>query len=425
MQGKGRSRALRVVSGTLFTLAVGVTATFAARSDGEPVHDVALGDGGVWVTSGSAEGREQGMWGRVLRGAHQLDTVIPGGGETVVDPGAKEDVPRVDVLQDGRDVVGITATRDLVPIDPETGEAGTKRGRAPRPTYESGERFFRSPVVDLRGGTIAMIEPQSGRIWAQRVDRDGVTDLSGLTPDAEPLATVEQGPASLVVDVEGNIKAVSAKNGKVLDIPVEGHGFGEPATRTLTLGGRAVDITALGDRWVVLDPTSGKVWFEDQDEPESVDASISTGGESAALLAALQIPGPESSSVAVATSETVTFVGPGDAPKTGIVFSPVSKALTDKTLHVTRPVVNGSCLFGVRSQSSTVSYQVACGDEQVPATDLRDQADKNRRNPAVLRINRGQVLVNDIDTGRVHDLSLSTQDLRIDTWPDPDSLSSG
>ena len=52
-----RRRGLAVVSGTLFTLAVGVSAVFAARSTGEPVHEIALGDDTPRLVGNVHEGR--------------------------------------------------------------------------------------------------------------------------------------------------------------------------------------------------------------------------------------------------------------------------------------------------------------------------------------------------------------------------------
>lgn len=411
-----RRRGLSVVSGTLFTLAVAVSAVFAVRSTGEPVHEISLGDGGVWVTSGAT-----GMWGRVDRGANQLGTVLPGGGSAPQPSGGVPDaIPRADVLQDGRLVVGVTSEGALVPIDPTTGLAGEGRGQVPDVTSQSGERVYRGSVVDMRGGTIAMIEPQTGRIWAQRLDPDGAGDLSAMTPTSPSLASVDQGPSAIAVDVDGNVKAVSATTGTVIDIPAEGEGFGEPETQTLDLGGRGVDISAVGDRWVVLDASDGQVWVEGQDDPQQVDGAPEGG----VLYAALQVPGVEADTVAVSTDVQVTSVatnGSGSSRR-GIDFGAPSKELSIKTLHVARPVVNGPCLLGSRSSSSTISYQVVCREETLPATQIGLQGNPNRRNPAVLRLNRGQVLVNDLDTGRVFDLSLDGQDLRIDTWPTADQL---
>ncbi|OAB88621.1 hypothetical protein AWH69_02125 [Janibacter melonis] len=411
-----RRRGLAVVSGTLFTLAVGVSAVLAARSTGEPVHEIALGDGGVWVTSGAS-----GMWGRVDRGANQLGTVVPGGGPQAATDGVPDVIPRTDVLQDGRLVVGVTTTGALVPVDPTTGVAGSGRGQIPKATTTSGERLYRGSVVDMRGGTIAMIEPQTGRIWAQRLDPDGAGDLTSMTPSSPSLATVDQGPAAIAVDVDGNIKAVSATTGTVVDIPAEGDGFGDPETTTLELGGRGVDITAVGDRWVVLDASNGQVWVEGEDDPQNVDGAAAEGG---VLYAALQVPGVEADTVAVATDLAVSSVstrGSGSSRR-GIDFGSPSKDLSIKTLHVARPVVNGACLVGTRSSSSTIAYQVVCRDETLPATQIGLQGNPNRRNPAVVRLNRGQVVLNDLDTGRVFDLSLDGRDLRIDTWPTADQL---
>lgn len=407
-----RRRGLAVVSGTLFTLAVGVSAVFAARSTGEPVHEIALGDGGVWVTSG-----ESGMWGRVDRGANQLGTVVPGGASQET-----SSTRRADVLQDGRLVVGVSADGALVPLDAATGQAGEGRGQLPKATYSSGDRLYRPPLVDLRGRTIAMVEPGTGRVWAQRLDADGVGDLSAMTTSSPPLATVDQGDAAVAVDVDGNVKVVSATTGTVLDIPAEGDGFGEPERATLELGGNGVDITAVGDRWVVLDPTNGRVWVEGQDDPQNVDGAPS-GGDGPPLYAALQVPGVEADSVAVTTDLKTVLVGTqgSGTSRRGIDFGQSTQAVSIRSHFVARPVVNGPCLLGVRSQGTRVRYQVVCSDETLPATEVVLPGNLARSTPVVLRLNRGQVLVNDLDTGRVLDLSLD-RELRIDTWPTADQL---
>src|SRR5699024_7496932 len=47
-----RSLWVRMISGTIVAVLVAVAAIFALRADGEPVHDVALTDGNVWVSGG-------------------------------------------------------------------------------------------------------------------------------------------------------------------------------------------------------------------------------------------------------------------------------------------------------------------------------------------------------------------------------------
>lgn len=407
---KPRPRWLKVVSGGVVALLVAVVAIFAVRHPGRPVHDVALGDGSVWVSGGRTT-----YWARVNPGSRGFDLVLPGGGSS----GSEAGVIRPDVLQDGPHAVGVTSDRSLVPFDTRTGEVLEGRPTVPEPDVGTGQEFFRPDVVDLRGGTIAMVDEATGQVWAKRLDPKGETDLTDFHTGRSPIVTVG-GAASLTVDIHGNVKAVSAAHGVVVDVPVEGDGFGAPERTSLGFNGRFADITAIGERWVVMDGESGDIYHEGQDgDPDQIpDGGTQPGVE--VVKAALQQPGEDTGRVAVQTLTKAAYVGldegsSGEEPE--IVAGLEERDPAVRNQHITRPVVTGDCLVAAWGRTHALYYGRLCGEGQAQVSEIAQAGDTGRRNGVAVRYNRGQVVLNDLDTGRVYDISLDTKDVRVDTWP--------
>lgn len=403
-----RRRWLTVVSGTVVAVLVVVLAILAVRSPGRPVHDVSLGDGTVWVSGGQTT-----YWARVDPGAHGFDLVIPGAGSS----GPEQDVVRPDVLQDGRHAVGVTVDRTLVPFDTRTGEVLEGRPKVPDPQVETGEDFYMPGLVDLRGSTIAMVERTTGRVWAQRLDPKGGDDLTGFHTGLTPVATV--GPdAAVAVDIYGNVKAVSAQRGVVVDVPAEGAGFGEPEEESLGFSGRLADITAVGDRWVVMDGETGNIYHEGQ---TADPRQIPDGGSQPGLdlvMAALQQPGPDADKVGVQTITTAAFVDLDSSTGRAEIASGLDENDAAIRNHqISRPLATGECLLAAWGQQSVLLFGEVCGDEQVQVSQIFEAGDVGRRAGVAVRYNRGRRLLNDLDTGRVFDLDLAAHENRIDTWP--------
>lgn len=151
--------------------------TYAAvTSQGSTVHEADVGDGGVWVSSSA-----QAKFARLNTGARQLDAGV----STALADGSK-----VDVLQDGAAVVGVATGNTLLPIDVRTATTQESGAAAPAPLKNTPGQFTPS-TVDLRGGTIATVDPKSGKVWAQRVDsKKGVESLQDVGTTAKPLATI-------------------------------------------------------------------------------------------------------------------------------------------------------------------------------------------------------------------------------------------
>lgn len=415
-----RSMWVRMISGTIVTVLVAVAAIFAFRADGEPVHDVGLTDGSVWVSGGRT-----GYWGQVNTGSHSLETVIGGAGATKQKGG--DWIERSDVLQDGRNVVGITGVadatkqeRELVAIDSTTGAAVEGGASVPATGVTSGTDVVMPDVVALNGDTLAVVDHQTGDLWATRLDPGGGTSIDGLTDEA-PLENQIGPGAAVTVSDAGDIMVVSAGSGTVVEVPVEGDGFGRPDRSELPFDdSRFADITAVGDRWVVLDLEDGMVHAEDMADPRNLPGGGQSERGQDLALAVLQQAGPESSQVAVQTTERAEYVeidrGSAGGGDVGVSSGLEEDAERSDFVRLSRPVLNGDCLYAAWGRGNGVLWGRACGDESQGVSELGRQGDIARDSPVEVRYNRGQVLLNDLQTGRVFDLSL-TGDVRIDTWP--------
>lgn len=402
---------LRAVSGTVVAVLVVVASILAFRADGQPVHDLALTDGGVWVSGGPT-----GYWGRVNTGAHGLDLILHGAGG----PGGTKEELRPDVLQDGRNAVGITSDRRLVAFDSRTGKPIGGELQLPEPAYATGVDYLKPDLVAMNGNTIAVVDHNTGRIWAKRLDPKGGTPIDDLMDTGE-LDTA--GPhASVTVDLDGDVMAVSADSGTVVEIPAEGDGFGKPQRSDLDIdGSRDADITAVGDTWVVLDLDRGQVHVEGLDEPQPVAGQSQQSAGVTMAMATLQQPGPASEVVAYQTRERAGYLrvssdSQGSGTGVGVISGMDDEERQRPHQRISRPVVNGDCLYAAWGDGSAVRWGAACGAAQTPATQMPITGKVSRRHGVAVRHNRGELLLNDLETGAVYDLSLSGE-LRIDTWP--------
>ena len=386
-----------VASGVAVAVAASSLTFFAVASKGETVHEAALNDGGVWVSA-----TNYSQFARMNKAARQFDAGI----QANVTPGAG-----LDVLQDGTAVGGILTTgNQLVPIDPLTGRIdSTSPVQLPQKAKAVDQEFVPA-TGDLRGGTLAMVDPRTGKVWAQRIDAG--SPLSGLTLStaSKPLATAG-GVAAMAVDTSGGVHVVSAATGKVISIPVAGDSFGPPVTEKVELEASAVDITAVGTRWVVYDPVQDQLFAQGLEQPVAGGADRRGG----TAYAALQQPGPESESVALETTTELKVIGlAGDAGQAGVRL-PSQVGPGAERPKVSRPVRLGDCVHAAWAQTAKAYYGVNCGQGQtVTAGTLDKPGDIPLRDGMALRTNRNLIVLNDLDTGDAWDLD--SKPLKIDNW---------
>ncbi|MBM7771505.1 hypothetical protein JOD54_001709 [Actinokineospora baliensis] len=367
----GFLRRHRTAIASSVVLAVGATAlvTYALSSTGYPVRQVDLDDGGIWVTSD-----RDGLFGRLNKPAGALDAAF-------YPPGGTQQTYQLDVFQDGSAVAARdAATGRLFPVDVARAVA----------LPEQGLSIAGDTELAMAGGTLAALEPRTGRVWATRVDtHDGMTNLGTLDPANAPIATVDPG-AALAVAPDGTVRVVS-KTGKVATIRVNQNTFEEADYGTLPHALSSVQATSVGGDLLVLDTDTGTLVLPDGKDV-TIDADESTR---------LQQPGPGSDVVVVATEKSLVAVSIADGRTT--LLSDAGKGAP------AAPVRLAGCVHAAWAGTPS-GYVRSCDGGKATPGNLRDESVLAK---PVFRVNRGSIVLNDIATGAVWDLSTQK---KVDNW---------
>ena len=416
---RSASRRTGIVSTAVLLVLAIVFTWFATRAEGETVSRTELNDGGVWVTTSA-----QSRFGRINKPAGQLDAAVAA---------TAAENTGLDILQDGAAVLGVTkATNQATPINVRTGQlvessvltlpSPAAATSTANPATAAATVAPAPAVLDLRGGTLAVVDPTTGKVRAQRVDpATGITSLDKVAGTGPPLATIGAG-ATVAVSVDGTVYAVSAASGQLAVIsPLAGGGFAEASIRELGFSATSVQLTVVGDRWVVFEPATGLVRADGLGAPIDLAeklgaAATGTGGAKAATAyGALQAPGPDSDAVAIATPRGVGLLPFGTEPaQTGEILLP--GAATGAKLWVAPPVRLGRCVHGAWASADKLFYGRSCTEHPAEAVVIEAPAPGVRVDGVRLRTNRGLVALNDLDTGAVWDVD-SDSPIKIDDWP--------
>ncbi|WP_026424753.1 Ig-like domain-containing protein [Actinokineospora inagensis] len=352
-------------------LAIGATAlvTYALASTGYPVRQVDLDDGGIWVTSD-----KDGLFGRLNKPAGALDAAF-------YPPGGAQRTYQLDVFQDGSAVAARdSATGRVYPVDV------TRAVALP----EQGLSIPGDTTLSMAGGTLAALDPKTGRVWATRVDtRAGMTNMGTLDPANAPIATVDP-DAAMAVGVDGTVRVVS-KTGKVATVRVSQDAFESAEYSKLAHSLASVQVTSVGGDMVVLDPTKGTLVL-----PDGKDVTINSSDTTM-----LQQPGPGADSVLVANEKSLLSISIADGRPT--VLSDAGKGAP------AAPVRLGGCVHAAWAQTPS-GYVRSCDGGKATPGNLRDEAVLAK--PA-FRTNRGSIVLNDLATGAVWDLSTQR---KVDNW---------
>lgn len=362
-----------LASGTVLSVGAAVLVAYAMSADGYRVSHVDLNDGGIWVTSD-----RDGLFGRLNKPAGTLDAAF-------YPPGGAQQKYQLDIAQDAAAVVARDqAAGKLFPVDVTMARTLPDQGVPIPPTGQ----------VQLAGGTLAVLDVKSGKVWAKRVDLEhGVGSLAELDSASPPVASVDGGDApdsaALAVGVDGTVHAVSS-SGKVASVRPNGTGFGDAEYARLPQPVRAVRASAVGGRLVVLDPSSGTVLLPG-------GKSASAGGEAAVL----QQPGPDNASVVVATKKSLQVID---------LLSGTATSLSEAGAGApAAPVRLGDCVHAAWAGADG-GYVRSCGGK--PATPGNVKDIKALVQPT-FRVNRGSIVLNDLASGAVWDLS---NQRKVDDW---------
>lgn len=365
LSGAVRRHRIAITSNLVLLALVAGVLTAAVRADGYRTHEAQLNDGGIWVTNS-----HDGFYGRVNKPIGQLDGAL-----------FAELDAQLDVVQDGGSVVAVNVSAGaLAAIDPATVE----HPEGDTASIPAGAQ------VGLAGGTIAVLDPVDGTLWADLADPElGVPVVGNLDSQAPPLAEVG-GAGALAVTQHGEIVAVSSDDDTMSRFRPTATGFSAPQVTDLPGDtGPAVTVTAVGDTAVVLDTESGSLSVAGGAETDVPPGSV------------LQQPGPDAGSVLVATPDRLL-----DIDLTSGEATTLAEGVGGRP---TAPVRLGACQYGAWS-GGVGAVATRCGDGDPLVNQLGTES-----TDLVFRVNRGEILLNDRATGAVWNID-SDRPTRVDDW---------
>ena len=354
-----------IVSNLVLLLAATGLVVLAVRAQGYQQHEAELNDGGIWVTNS-----RDGFHGRINKPIGQLDGAI----FTELDT-------QLDVVQDGAAVLGVNVSGGLLSsIDP---------AKVEQPDGETA-KLPSAAQVQLAGGTVAVLDPESGALRATLVDtRVGLPDIGALDNDADPFAKTGADGA-LAVTQDGAVLVASSEDDELHTFARGGTALAAPTTTDLGVDvGPGVTLTAVGDRPVVLDGQTGALQVVD-----GPDTHVPPGS-------ALQVSGPDADSVLVATADRLLELDLATGEETEVASGVGGRPA--------EPVRLGDCVYGAWS-GGRGAVVTRCGDD-APLVNLLG----GQTTDLVFRVNRGEILLNDRATGAVWNID-SKEPARLDDW---------
>lgn len=371
-----REHRTAAVIGVVVALVTSMLVVLALSADGYESRHVSLNDGGIWVTSDA-----DGLFGRLNKPAGSIDLAFypPGGAQTAY---------TLDVRQQGAAVTAWDkASGRLMPVDVTTGKA----------IAEQGVPVSADEHVDLDGGTLAVLDPGTNKLWATQVDPStSIPSLSDLDPSTRGAAIFPKrsgdGTRSgdVAVGVDGSVYAANT-SGDVATLTRSGQRFGRPRFTRLDGDLESVQVTAIGSKLVVYDPQQGVLHL-----PGNRTTKVAPDPEGR-----IQPPSGAGSNVVIATRTALLRVPlDGGAAKT-IFTAPDGRPAAPTRL--------GDCVHAAWAGEPGV-YARSCGDADGQRVLL--PAAKRLQDP-VFRVNRGSILLNDLALGSVYDLDSQQE---VDNW---------
>ena len=370
-----RRRRATISAAVVVTVVAAAIVAYAVRAGGYTTRHVDLNDGGIWVTDNA-----DGLYGRLNKPIGQLDAGFH-------PPGGAQNTFTVDVVQEGSAVLALDRGQGkLFPVDVTTG----------RPIETQAATVAGSDVIALSGGTAAVLDPATGKVWGARIAGDNLSSIAALDSAAKPLTPVGVGAdADLAVTDDGTILAASASTQKLVTIHPTSAGLAKPATTQLHRQMAGLALTAVGDAPVILDAKAGVVVL-----PGNKTTVLPDGAAGTDL--ALQQPGPDADAVYVASSSALFRVPlGGGTPQT--LFNAGAGVPA-------RPAVLGACVHAAWG-GSPGTYARSCDGQPAVAQKVPSKA---KLSQPVFRVNRSQIVLNDLASGGVWIVDSTVQ--QVDNW---------
>ncbi|MEU6138148.1 Ig-like domain-containing protein [Nocardioides sp. NPDC047086] len=359
-----------IASWTALAVVAGGLTVYAIQSTGYPVHKADLDDGGIWVTNQS-----WGTLGRQNRPVAQLDGVVWAGNEA----GSRSERAGLDVVQNGIAVASVDRdARTITPVNTKLAEG-----------IDDDAVTVKDSRVVMGGNTIGVAEQKTGKVWLTSVDpTTGVGDLSDLSGSTKPTETVGA-DAVLTIGTDGTAYAVSAAKRTLTAFAPDGERFADPAETKLPKAPEYAETptsaTVVGGEVVTLDEAG---WLLGAAKGSDVAADFGETAESAVL----QQPSAKAKEV---------LVGDATGLKAVALSNGEIRHVAESAGDPAAPVRLGDCVFGAWANGSTGSVVTQCGEGEPvlgeiptlgPAAELE------------FRINRGQLVLNDLRNGDVWEI---------------------
>jgi hypothetical protein len=363
-----------VASVLVLALAAGAFVVLAISSPGYSVQRADLNDGGVWVTNDTA-----GLFGRLNKPVGKLDGGFypPGQAATHQLDVVQQDAAVVAWDQGGGLLLPVNVTKALA-------------DQTAKVTVSGGS----SATVLLSGGTLAVLDPVAGKVWAERVQPGtGVTSLAAVDSAAPALADVGSG-AAMTVGTDGTVYAASSTTHREMTLSPSAAGFADPTTSDLSSAVVGdIRMTAVGNTPVVLDAQG------------HLAAGAVTATLPSATGAVLQQAGTAAAGVLVQTGAALLSLPLAGGDPSTVVSGGSGTAAP--------PVLLGGCAFAVWSGSGASGvYGRSCDGTPTVAAAF-PLKDSNPR--LVFRVNRGFIVVNDSTAGTVWTAD-NTPAQVVDSW---------
>lgn len=294
-----------VATATSGAVIAAIVATVAIMSTGYTAQKMQLDDGSVWVANGSRQ-----VIGRASTEVLELNSVVRAGAS------------QLETVQDGTTVLLVdhaNATAEV--IDPATSTVVDDVALPPDQAQ-----------VFLAGDRAVIFEAGTGELWIVPL-----LELGGF--DATAPASLSLGADAVVtVTPEGVLFAFSPEVGEVRRVDAT---RSDEVDRTWRLdipdGSRSYQITAVGERWAVLDTGTRVVHLDGRSVDLSTVVTATEGPK-------LQLPGPSADRVLVGTQDALLSV-----PFSGA--SPVP-LIDGQSGSVAPPLVLAGCEYGAWSNGT-------------------------------------------------------------------------
>lgn len=335
----------------------------AGFAQGFPVADVKLNDGSVWVTN-----RTLALAGKLNKQIDDLET-------STQLFNSDFELWQDDELLVSRDNV----TSQLTQLDPATSTPS-----APLLTPVGSE-------ISVAAGKVSLVDPTSGRMWAR--DASGFWGLDFVKSKAD----FDLGPSGqAVLSHDGNAVAVSPSRGEIVHLGAQQPDVAElPQPLGLPLN---FELSAVGERAVVLDRSAQTVWIEGGAEPIPLPNAAS---------ARLQAPSAAGLQVDGQVIDAVIATGGGLLGLTGDELRPLAPGAAGSPIQ---PVVVNGCAYGAFTSGASAQVSIECTGREPRVLDVPQYSGGS----LAYRVNRGLVVLNDERNG---DIWLVDDDMRlVDGW---------